>query len=142
MSSDLSPLVATYALGQIDASGPEEKPVFSHSKAVRILGVRLLDTAAKSAHADNKGTYSLINKGSDASGTDVVATRIGDTPTTDDIAAYVPWPLTLNTDETTLEIDAGEVLSFKAEEAGTAGSGDLTDALLVIEYAIGYGGGI
>lgn len=142
MSTDLQPLLAVIPLGQIDASGPEEKPVFSHSKRTRILGSWLSDTANKVAHADNKGTYSLINKGLAAAGTGVVATRITDTPTTDNITAHVKWPLTLNADESVLELAAGEVVSFKAEEAGTAGSGDLTDAVLFIEYAIGTGGGI
>lgn len=142
MSLDISPLRVSIPLGSVDASGPEDRPVLYVSKAIRVLGVYLIDSTAKTGHADNKGTYEVINKGTAGAGTAVVATRTTDTPTTDDIAAFDAWPLTLNADETVLEIAAGSVLSFTAAEAGTATSGDLVEACLVIEYADGYGGGI
>lgn len=142
MSSAAEPRQAVILLGSIDASGPEDIPVFVASVPIEVLGVDLIDTAAKSGHGTNKGTYSILNKGAAGSGTAVVATRVTDTPTTDDIAAFVRWPITLSATKSLLEVAAGSVLSFTASEAGAATSGDLTNAALVIEYAVGYSGGV
>ena len=142
MSTAMEPRQTVVYFGQIDASAPEALPVFVASVPIEILGVYLLDTAAKVGHANNKGTYSIINKGLAGAGTTVVATRVTVAPTTDDIAAFVKWPLTLSAFTNRLEVAAGEVLAFTASEAGTATSGDLTDATIIIEYAVGYSGGV
>lgn len=140
MSTAAEPRQVCIPLGVVDASGPQDIPVFVASVAIEILGVYLMDTTAKSGHADNNGTYSIINKGVAGDGTAVVATRVTDTPTADDIAAFVDWPITLSATEANLEVAAGSVLSFTAAEAGTATSGDLVKACLVLEYAVGYSG--
>ena len=139
MGLDTEPRHAIVPLGTVDASGPDERPVFVANDACRILAVNLVDTAAKTGHADNYGKYELINKGAAGAGTGVVASRYSDTPTTDNIAAYVAWPLTVSGTASLLNLDAGNVLQFKASEEGSAASGDLTDALLVIEYTVGEG---
>lgn len=142
MSLDTEPRKVCVVLGTVDASGPDERTVFVSSTPVRFLRATLVDQAAKTGHADNYGKYEIINKSTTGSGTTVVASRYTDTPTTDDITAYVAWGLVNSTTTANLEIAANEVLTFKASEQGNAGSGDLTDGLLVIEYADGTGGGI
>lgn len=141
MSLDIAPMVAEIPLGAVDASVPFEQPVFMRSTYTRILEVNLVDVATKTGNAANYGTYQLINKGTTGTGTTVVASRSSDTVTTDDFTPYVAWPLTLNATESNLEIAPDSVLHFLATESNPT-SGDLTKALLVIEYAIGYGGGI
>lgn len=129
-------------LGTVDASGPDTRPVFVATERCRLLGASIVDVTAKTGHANNYGTYALIDMGTDGSEAVTVATRATDTPTTDDIAAYVEWPLTLNTTPANLELEEGTVLIFSGTEAGSATSGDLVDALLVISYQNGYGGGV
>lgn len=143
MSLSNAPLVHIAKVGAMDASATPEAVVFvAPTQGCRILGINLIDNTAKTAHADNKGTYAILNKGAAGDGTTSVASRVTDTPTTDDIAAYVPWPITLTTTLANLEIAGGRVLTIKATEAGTATSGDLVDCSVQILYAEGYGGGI
>lgn len=129
-------------LGSVDASGPDVRAVFCPSTRCAIKKVMLIDSTAKSGHAANYGTYSLINKGTAAAGTTVIASRATDTPTTDDIAAWVRWNVTMNTDMNAWEVQPNEVVVFQAAETGTADSGDLVEALLVIEYDTDHGGGL
>ena len=142
MSLDIEPRVSVVRIGVMDASAGPEQAIFVAPCRCRIIGISLVDNTAKTAHADNKVITTVYNKGAAGDGTTVVASRTGDTPTTDDIAAFVPWPLDLSTTIANLELPAGRVLTAKVTEAGTAASGDLVDAVWVVTYAEGYGGGI
>lgn len=142
MSRDFEPLKIVINLGAVDASGPDERTVFVSSNPARFIAANIVDGVAKTGHANNYGTYEIINRGQAGAGTTVVASRSTDTPTTDDIDDYVAWPLTNSTTKANLEITAGDVLTFKASEEGSATSGDLTEATLILEYADGTGGGI
>lgn len=142
MSLDIEPRVSVVRIGAMDASGAPEKTIFVAPCRCRILGVSLIDNTAKTAHADNKMITAVYNKGAAGDGTTVVASRTGDTPTTDDIVAFVPWPLDLSTTIANLELAAGRVLTAKVTEAGTETSGDLVDAVWEVTFAEGYGGGI
>ena len=132
------PLIAMRYIGVMDASASPEVNVFVAPCACRIVGVWLVDGTAKTGHADNKGTYVAYNKTTGA-GAVVVASRVTDTPTDDNIVANVGWSLDLSTTLSALNMSQGQVLSFKATEAGTATSGDLVTALVGVAYVPGTG---
>ena len=131
------PLSSATYLGAFTGSNSTELPVFVAETACRIVAVDLVDITGVTAHTANYGIATLTNKGTAGSGSDVVAVRATDTPTTDNIAANTPWALVLSTTQANLEVGAGECLCFSWTEAGTGQ--DLAGALLVIHYAVGTG---
>ena len=137
MGLDIMPLSSCTYLGAMTGSNSTELPVFVAETACRIVAVDLVDIAGVTAHTENYGTATLTNKGTAASGTDVVATRATNVATTSTITANKPWALTLSSTQANLEVGAGECLTFSWTEAGTGQ--DLGGALLVIHYAVGTG---
>jgi len=137
MGLDIMPLSSCTYLGAMTGSASTELPVFVAETACRIVAVDLVDITGVTAHTANYGTATLTNKGTAASGTDVVATRATNVATTSTITANKPWALTLSSTQANLEVGAGECLCFSWTEAGTGQ--DLGGALLVIHYAVGTG---
>ena len=137
MGLDIMPLSSCTYLGAMTGSNSTKLPVFVAETACRIVAVDLVDIAGVTAHTENYGTATLTNKGTAASGTDVVATRATNVATTSTITANKPWALTLSSTQANLEVGAGECLTFSWTEAGTGQ--DLGGALLVIHYAVGTG---
>ena len=137
MGLDIMPLSSCTYLGAMTGSNSTELPVFVAETACRIVAVDLVDITGVTAHTANYGTATLTNKGTAASGTDVVATRATNVATTSTITANKPWALTLSSTQANLEVGAGECLCFSWTEAGTGQ--DLGGALLVIHYAVGTG---
>lgn len=134
---ETEPVVAIAVVGAMDASASPERRIFVAPCACRVVGIDLVDSTAKAAHADNKGTYAVKNKGAAGDGTTVVATRT--TVTGNSIVANVAFPLTLSTTKSVLNLAAGTVLTVTATEAGTATSGDLVDAIFAVRYVPGSG---
>jgi hypothetical protein len=137
MGLDIMPLSSCTYLGAMTGSNSTELPVFVAETACRIVAVDLVDITGVTGHTANYGTATLTNKGTAATGTDVVATRSTNVATTNDITADKPWALTLSSTQANLEVGAGECLTFSWTEAGTGQ--DLGGALLVIHYAVGTG---
>lgn len=134
---ELEPVVSVVKVGAMDASASPEVAIFVAPCACRVVGIGLTDNTAKAAHADNKGTYAVKNKGAAGTGTTVVATRT--TVTGNAIVKFVRWALTLSTTKSVLNLAAGDVLTVTATEAGTATSGDLVDAVFDVRYVPGSG---
>jgi hypothetical protein len=113
------------------------------NQRVRILRSYLVATTAKPyTNVASYGTVNLINGGTTAAGTTVVAHRHYGGATVDAITAGIPYALDLNATEEELEIDDDEVLIVNFTETGTATCGDFTFAAVYVDYVPGYGGGI
>lgn len=90
---------------------------FTADKDITITGVTFLTAGTVTGHGTNYTTIAMDKyDGAGGAGT-VVASRATDTPTTDDIAAGVPWALTLSVVAGAVDVDAGEVLGFLGTKA-------------------------
>jgi len=122
-------------LGALTSDGAE-RLVLTTSRPLTITKAYLLNEGAITANDTNYLTGSLINRGTNGSGTTVVAQR-STTVAGGGVSAKVPWELTLSSGAANLVLDAGEALSYAHAESGTGQ--DLTDAQLVVEYVLGTG---
>lgn len=82
-----------------------------------ITDAYLFNSASVATHASNYITYKLVNLGSDAQGTTVVATASTSQTGGSAIAAYVPFPLTITDANKT--ISNGQVIAFVRDEQNT-----------------------
>ena len=136
--NDVEPLGHVRYVGAMDASTTPVAVIFVAPCRCRVTGIGLVDSTTKAGHGTNYGTYAVTNRGAAGTGTTAVASRTTITPTTDDITAYVYWPLTLSTTKANLDLAAGDVLLVTATEAGAAASGDLVLANWIVKYVPGY----
>lgn len=117
------------------AGTADEVAVFRAPHDLEVVAVRHIPHNAITANGTNYATLSVRNKGTDGTGTDVVAGPFAtDTPTTDDRAALAAYELTLSATAANVEVAAGEVLAFNK---AVAGSGVAIDGVVEIEYTAG-----
>ena len=77
-----------------------------------VIGAYFIPDSNQSGDATDTRTLNLYNKGSDGSGTDLVATK----KITASVSACVPIPLTLDTDY--VKFDEGDVLALNVTKNG------------------------
>lgn len=116
-----------YNIGDVSAGTGIQYPVFTSSHTIMIKKVYILNDADLSKDGTNYTTLSLMND------TTTVASKA---TKTNDITANSPFELTLSTTTSDLKVEAGDVLEFKKADSGSGAA--LTDAVLVIEYEVGY----
>lgn len=90
-----------------------------------VTEVTFISEGAVTANATNYRTLRVVNKGTDGSGSTVVASLALDTPTTDDLAAKDEKAIPLSSTAADLEVDQGSVLIFDetVASAGVAHTG-------------------
>lgn len=143
MSLDIEPRTNTVFIGAVNAS---TAPIYNVFKVpagakVRVLAIYLTNGTAVEANASTIHT-STINRLRAASATAIASqTTDSDVAASAAIAADVPWEIPLTSDALA-ELNAGDVLQWAPTEGGGDGSGDLTEAAITVEYALGYGGAI
>lgn len=99
--------------------GTEQSRVIGESPVTgTVTEATMVPVAAVTAHAENYRTYNVVNKGSDGKGTAVVASFKGDTPETDDLAAFDEKVLTLSTEAAKLVVNEGDVLAVEEKKTG------------------------
>lgn len=122
--------------GWATAATVSTEPVFRAPFDLTVTAVHFIPGGAATANATNNATLSLVNKGTDGTGTTAVATRAADTPGTDDQADHVPWDLTVSATVADTEVAAGEVLAIDKAVAGT-GLAIAAGGVFVIHYRAG-----
>lgn len=119
--------VAAVAAGASTANN-EALAVFD--QAVTISEVNFIPETAQSGQDTNTRTIKVRNMGTDASGTDDVASY--DQTSGNDLAAYVPEEISVTS--ANASIAAGEALAYRSEQTGT---GVATPAgTFVIAYSV------
>jgi len=137
LGQDIAPLSLDVHLPAFTAASMNQ-PVGALGRRARIESVGLVAATTITGHTTNYSTLSLINRGTDGSGTTVVATLAFTSGV--DAAAGVLKDLTLSPTKANLEIGADDILALTWVEAGTGL--DLPASLVSIKYGDGYGGGI
>lgn len=123
-SSSFNPVhILIYHIGTIAADTDAQLPIVSTDETWKIKRIYILDDAGVSKDSTNYTTISVMNS------TNTVASK-----STKDLAITVnsPYELTISNDK----ISAGDVLEFKKADEGSGQA--LTNAVLVIEYYLGY----
>lgn len=101
-------------------------------KDITVTAVKFLTAGTITADGTNYTTLAL-NKYDGAGGSaTIVASRATDTVTTDDVAAGVPWALTLSGTAANLDVDAGEVLGVTGVKASAGVA--VPAGIIVVEY--------
>jgi hypothetical protein len=86
---------------------------------LQIVSVALVDVDDdRVADGSDCRSFTLTNRGDDGSGETLIASRTTDTPTTDDITQFVPWPLVLASDPADQIVERGEVLNLNSVHEG------------------------
>jgi hypothetical protein len=113
LKEDYAIIAATAGTGDVVAAGP-----WPHR--AEVVAVYLTDVdGGVTANATNYATVTVTNRGTDGTGTTVIASRATDTVTTDDVSQYVPWTVTLSTTDSELIIERGETLSIAITKANS-----------------------
>lgn len=86
----------------------------------RIEAVYLIPHNAQTANGTNYSTYTLAKNGT------TIASFALDTPATDDQVAGTPYAMTISATGATLEVSAGDVLSWTKAESGSGLAGHNT----------------
>lgn len=107
----------TVTLGPFNSDGNATNAVGRARGACIIKGVDVYNTANVATHATNYVTMRLLNLGTDASGTTVVATASTSQTGGSAVTAHVPFPLTVTAANATLA--DGEVFAFVRAEQNT-----------------------
>lgn len=97
----------------------------------QIIGCDIFNASALATHATNYVTFKLINMGTDASGTTVVATASTSQTTGSAMAANTAFPLTVTAANAT--ITPGQVLGLIYDEATTSVA-DNHEIICVVKY--------
>jgi hypothetical protein len=82
-----------------------------------VTGVDVFNASAAATHATNYITFKLINLGTDAQGTTVIATASTSQTTGSAMAAHVAFPLTITASAAT--VTDGQTLGFIYDESTT-----------------------
>jgi len=138
-ASVLDPRIEGTYIGDVDASATPVVNCFVAPCACVIGGVSLVCGDTLALHATDYGDYNVTNV-TDSEEVASLSTKTGE----DDANAIAPdteEEMTLATTASYLELDAGDVLQFHASEGGTATSGDLTEAYVIVKWAPGTGVG-
>lgn len=109
-----APLVRTLEAtvpAQATAATEQDQTVGEAPFAGTVTGVTITPEAALTANATNFRTFRLLNKGTDGSGTTVVASFATDTVTTDDLVAFDEKALTLSATPANLVVAEGDILA-------------------------------
>lgn len=93
--------------------------------AIRIESVDVFNSAALATHATNYVTFKLINLGTDASGTTVIASASTSQTGGSAMAANVAFPLTMVS--AAVNVSDGQTLGFVYDEATT----DVADSQVI-----------
>jgi hypothetical protein len=112
--------------------GDRQQFIFSHSEvlsadatraigraegAIRVESVDVFNGSALATHATNYVTFKIINLGTDAQGTTVIATASTSQTTGSAMTANVAFPLTVTA--AAADLTAGQTLGFIYDEATT-----------------------
>ena len=125
--------LVTVALGTLSATATFT--IFAAIKACEIKSATFLTSTADAVDASNFWTISVIDKGTDGSGTDVVATQNSDSGDGNQaFVAYDLYPLTVATGGEE-DITAGSVLVLTATKAASADNLEECSITLEIEVA-------
>ena len=117
---------------QVVATGTDkDQPVLQNSYGApfNVVGAKVVHQAALTGDPTDNMTLSLVNKGTDGLGSDVVASKAYDDAGDDDAAAFVGDDLALSATAADVLVEEDEVLSLNKVEAGT---GMPLDAVLVL----------
>jgi len=137
MGTDLQPI--TIRVPAVAYTGTsQELPLGSVAVNARILAARLIAQTDITGHTTNYSTLTIKRKGAAGTATTAVATLALTSGV--DVKAFVPKAITLTTTKANLELSAGHALSWSWVEAGSGL--DLPDAVIEVDLALGYGGGI
>lgn len=143
MAVDSGHLTQTTFIGTVDASAAPVYNVFAApaNEKVRVHAISMVNGTAHAAHASDIAKSSI--KRIRAAAATEIASQTNDTDVSGyaAIAADTPWNIPLLS-EALAELNGGDILQWFPTEGGTATSGDLTEAAIIVEYSIGYGGGI
>ncbi len=123
-SSSFNPVyILIYNIGTIAAATSVQLPIVSTDETWKIKRIYILDDVGVTKSDTDYTTISVMNS------TNTVASK-----SSKDVAitANVPYELTNSNDK----ISAGDVLEFKKADSGNGKA--LTNAVLVIEYYLGY----
>lgn len=137
MGLDTEPLSVAAQLAAYTGTD-QTLPVWATPQKVRITGVDLIAATTVTGHTTDNATLNVINKGTNGAGSTVVASKAFTSGV--NAAAFDRTAVTLSTTKANLEIAADSVLAVQWVEGGTGV--DLPASALVIQYAVGYGGGI
>ena len=119
----------TVALGPFNSDGDETRAVARVSGKAIVKSIDVFNTTA--THATNYITYTLVNLGTDASGTTVIATASTSQTGGSAIAAHVAFPLTITA--ANAAVAAGDTLGFVRDEANTNAAA-LAACTVVVKY--------
>ena len=123
-SSSFNPVyILIYNIGTIAAATSVQLPIVSTDETWKIKRIYILDDVGVTKSDTDYTTISVMNS------TNTVASK-----SSKDVAitANVPYELT----NSNVKVDAGNVLEFKKADSGNGKA--LTNAVLVIEYYLGY----
>lgn len=103
-----------------DADGDFTDPsdsVWYAEEAGQVLSAYFLTAGTITAHGTNYTTLALNKRDGAGGAATVMASRATDTVTTDDVAAFVPWALTLSGTVANTQFASGNVLSVSGTKA-------------------------
>ena len=130
----------TLCFNDVDAS--DARMLFWRAPAnVTISSMYLVTSTAIAAASANIMTVAVTNRDTDATGTNVVGTQTTDSDVSgySAVTAKVAWAITNSSTASYLEVTSGQVLEAAITEGGAAGSGDMSDVSIVINYYVGEG---
>ncbi|MFW5868370.1 MAG: hypothetical protein ACOCX2_11170 [Armatimonadota bacterium] len=140
-TGELEPRTTITHVGSVDASDSPVHNIFVAPCKCVLVGVGLVcgDTIA----ADGSDYLNIDVDNVTPTTPEEVASLSTKTAEADlnEIAPDTYEPMTLSSTKSRLELDAGDVLQATVTEAGTATSGDLTEAAFVVRYVPGTGVG-
>lgn len=126
-------VVAIPVAGQVTPGTEDEFELFVAPFPLRIVQAQWLPAAAITANATNFFTLNLRNRGADASGTAVAASR---SYAATNSLAHVPEDMTLSGTEADLLAAAGDVLTAEKSTDGGGTGLAMPDGLIQIHYRI------
>lgn len=120
-----------FHIGPFDSDGDATHVVGKAEGTIVVNAVEVFNTASVTTNATDYITLSLVNLGTDASGTTVIATASTSETGGSELAALVPFPLTITTANAT--VTDGQVLGFVRAESTTDAS-NLAACEVVVRY--------
>ena len=118
-------------VGPFNSDGDATNVVMKAQGAIAIEEVYVVNTTATATHATNYITMKLLNLGTDATGTTVIATASTSQTGGSAIVAHVPF--TLSVTAANKVVNDGEIIAFVRDEA-TTDAAALAACTIVISY--------
>lgn len=106
-------------VGAAAAGDAQDEVVGEAPFAATVTGVTITPEAALTANATNYRTFRVVNKGTDGTGTTVVASFATDTPTDDDLVAFDEKAIPLSGTAANLDVAEGDILVADETVTGT-----------------------